>query len=117
MKSNMLKKLLVVVLLLTLVVGVLAACGKKDPPTPPEPDTPKECTKHVVGKNGKALAVLTYYSEDDDAGNRTVRIDFEKQGKYEVCLLDAGNDGVLTTTTEEPFLGMKVHSCLLIKEV
>lgn len=54
MKSNMLKKLLVVVLLLTLVVGVLAACGKKDPPTPPEPDTPKECTKHVVGKNGKA---------------------------------------------------------------
>ena len=70
-----------------------------------------------VGKNGKVLAVLTYYSEDDDAGNRTVRIDFEKQGKYEVCLLDAGNDGVLTTTTEEPFFGMKVHSCLLIKEV
>ena len=55
MKSNMLKKLLVVVLLLTLVVGVLAACGKKDPPpTPDNPDTPKECTKHVVGKNGKA---------------------------------------------------------------
>lgn len=54
MKSNMLKKLLVVVLLLTLVVGVLAACGKKDPPTPPEPDTPKDCVKHVVGKNGKA---------------------------------------------------------------
>ena len=59
MKSNMLKKLLVVVLLLTLVVGVLAACGKKDPPTPPEPDTPKECTKHVVGKNGKAATCQT----------------------------------------------------------
>ena len=55
----MLKKLLVVVLLLTLVVGVLAACGKKDPPTPPEPDTPKECTKHVVGKNGKAATCQT----------------------------------------------------------
>ncbi len=59
MKSNMLKKLLVVVLLLTLVVGVLAACGKKDPPTPPELDTPKECTKHVVGKNGKAATCQT----------------------------------------------------------
>lgn len=59
MKSNMLKKLLVVVLLLTLVVGVLAACGKKNPPTPPEPDTPKECTKHVVGKNGKAATCQT----------------------------------------------------------
>lgn len=59
MKSNMLKKLLVVVLLLTLVVGVLAACGKKDPPTPPETDTPKECTKHVVGKNGKAATCQT----------------------------------------------------------
>lgn len=55
----MLKKLLVVVLLLTLVVGVLAACSKKDPPTPPEPDTPKECTKHVVGKNGKAATCQT----------------------------------------------------------
>lgn len=60
MKSNMLKKLLVVVLLLTLVVGVLAACGKKDPPpTPDNPDTPKECTKHVVGKNGKAATCQT----------------------------------------------------------
>lgn len=60
MKSNMLKKLLVVVLLLTLVVGVLAACGKKDPPpTPDDPDTPKECTKHVVGKNGKAATCQT----------------------------------------------------------
>ncbi len=56
----MLKKLLVVVLLLTLVVGVLAACGKKDPPpTPDNPDTPKECTKHVVGKNGKAATCQT----------------------------------------------------------
>lgn len=60
MKSNMLKKLLVVVLLLTLVVGVLAACDKKDPPpTPDNPDTPKECTKHVVGKNGKAATCQT----------------------------------------------------------
>lgn len=60
MKSNMLKKLLVVVLLLTLVVGVLAACGKQDPPpTPDNPDTPKECTKHVVGKNGKAATCQT----------------------------------------------------------
>lgn len=60
MKSNMLKKLLVVVLLLTLVVGVLAACGKKDPPpTPDNPDTPKECTNHVVGKNGKAATCQT----------------------------------------------------------
>lgn len=60
MKSNMLKKLLVVVLLLTLVVGVLAACGKKDPPpTPDNPDTPKECTKHVIGKNGKAATCQT----------------------------------------------------------
>lgn len=60
MKSNMLKKLLVVVLLLTLVVGVLAACGKKDPPPPDTPDIPdKECTKHVVGKNGKAATCQT----------------------------------------------------------
>ena len=56
----MLKKLLVVVLLLTLVVGVLAACGKKDPPPPDTPDIPdKECTKHVVGKNGKAATCQT----------------------------------------------------------
>lgn len=48
MKSNMLKKLLVVVLLLTLVVGVLAACGKKDPPTPDKPDTPTECKRHTT---------------------------------------------------------------------
>lgn len=79
MKSNMLKKLLVVVLLLTLVVGVLAACGKKDPPTPDKPDTPTECKRHttkggstatcqkkaVCGKCGKEFGDLAPHSYVD----------------------------------------------------
>lgn len=84
---------------------------------PPETQPDNIYSLCGVGKNGKVLAVVTYYSDDDDAGNRTVRIDFGKQGKYEVYLLDAENDGVLTTTTEELVFDMKVHSCLLIKEV
>lgn len=79
MKSNMLKKLLVVVLLLTLAIGVFAACGPKNPPTPDNPDTPTECKRHttkggstatcqkkaVCGKCGKEFGDLAPHSYVD----------------------------------------------------
>ena len=75
----MLKKLLVVVLLLTLAIGVFAACGPKNPPTPDNPDTPTECKRHttkggstatcqkkaVCGKCGKEFGDLAPHSYVD----------------------------------------------------
>ena len=70
-----------------------------------------------VDKDGKALAMLTYYDENDDAPAKEIAVDFGKSGKYEVYLVDETHDEVLIDTTESPKLTLSVHSCVLIKEI
>ena len=70
-----------------------------------------------VDKDGKVLSVVTYFSDDDAAENRTVSVDFGKKGKYEIYLLDETHDGTLIATTEDLSFDMKVQSAVLIKEI
>lgn len=70
-----------------------------------------------VDKYGKVLAMLTYYSEDDNAPNKEIVLDFCKTGNYNIYLLDENNDEVLIDTTDKLTLDLTVHSCLLIKEI
>ena len=67
-------------------------------------------------KHGKATAVITYYSDDDNAEEKEVFIDFGRISEYDIYLLDKENDGSLIKTTNDLKFIMKNHSCIMIKE-
>ena len=68
-------------------------------------------------KEGKALCVITHYSENDETPSEEISVDFGKEGKYEIYLLDKDHDGELVKTTGELTFEMPVHSGVLIKEI
>ena len=70
-----------------------------------------------VGKDGKVLAVVTHYTDEDDAANKTVSVDLGRPGKYEIYLLDDACDGSYVQTTDCLTFDMKVCSAVLIKEI
>ena len=69
-----------------------------------------------VDENGKVLAIVTHYSDNDDVANKEISIDFGKEGEYEIYLLDDGHNGELIATTDKLEFDMKLHSAILIKE-
>jgi len=70
-----------------------------------------------VDKDGKILATVTYYSDNDNAENCEIELNFGKNGNYEIYLLDSEHDGELIKTTDELKFDMKIHSSVLIKEI
>ena len=70
-----------------------------------------------VGKDGKAMAVITHYCEDDATGSKQVRIDFGKTGNYRVFLLDADHDGEYLGETQELTFALKNCAAVLIEEI
>ena len=70
-----------------------------------------------VDKNGKAMAIITHYSDNDDTVNKTVSIDFGKKGNYEIYLVDENHNGELIEITDKLVFDMKIYDCILIKEV
>ena len=70
-----------------------------------------------VDKDGKAMCIVANYSEDDKLCEREVKLDFGKNGKYEVYTVDEENDGTLSCTTEDLKLVIKPFSFVLIKEI
>ena len=69
-----------------------------------------------IDENGKAMAVVTYYSDDDNAPNKSVKLDFGRCGNYEIYVLDSEKDGELIGTTSDLTFDMSIHSSILIKE-
>ena len=69
-----------------------------------------------VDENGKVLAIVTHYSDNDNTENRTISVDFGKSGEYEIYLLDEKHNGELVQITDKLEFDMKVHSAILIKE-
>ena len=70
-----------------------------------------------VDKDGKITAMITYYSDDDNAPKKEISLDFGRKGKFEVYLLDENHDGEMTEVTENPEFELNIHSCILIKEI
>lgn len=70
-----------------------------------------------VNKDGKILATVTHYSDDDNAPNKKIKLDFGRKGNFEIYLLDSEHDGELLETTDSLELDMPIHSAVLIKEI
>jgi len=66
---------------------------------------------------GKILAVVTHYTDDDDAPARTVTLDFGRKGNFRVYLLDSDHDGELVATTDDLTFELPVHTAILLQEV
>ena len=69
-----------------------------------------------VDEQGKATAIITYYSDNDGACNQAVTVDFGRESQWEVYLLDDDHDGGLLKVTDELNFDLKVDSVLLLKE-
>ena len=69
-----------------------------------------------VTEDGKALAVITYYSEDDSKGDKTFSVDFGRAGEYEISLVDCDHDGEVVGTVKELSFTLKRNSFILIRE-
>ncbi len=70
-----------------------------------------------VDKAGKALCIITHYSENDETPPKSVTVDFGRPGKYEIYLLDKNHKGTLVTTTDELTFDLPIHSAILVKEI
>ena len=70
-----------------------------------------------VDKDGKAMAVITYYSENDDTPAIDLKVDLGKEGKYEVYRVDKDHDGELVDITSDLTFNLPIHSFILIKEI
>ena len=70
-----------------------------------------------VGADGKALCVVTNYSEDDNAPSQEVRLDFGRDGNFEVYLLDKDHDAERIETPADLVFTLPIHSCIFVKEV
>ena len=70
-----------------------------------------------VDKEGKALCIITNYSDNDKMTAKDIKIDFGKNGKYEVYIVDEENDGELIGITDKLEFTIKPWSFILIKEI
>ena len=69
-----------------------------------------------VDADGKAIAMITYYSDDDDAPDREIEVDFGNGAEFEVYLADKDHDGELVAITRNLSLKLKVHSVVFLKQ-
>jgi len=70
-----------------------------------------------VNAEGKVMAVLTHYIDEDTELSKRVAVDFGKKSKYEIYLLDETHNGELYGTTDSLDFVMENNSVILIKEI
>lgn len=70
-----------------------------------------------VNKNEKTTTIITYYTDDDTAGEKQIHLDFGKSGRYQVYRLDAAHDGELLEVTDDLTFTMAANTCIMLKEV
>jgi len=70
-----------------------------------------------VSKDEKIIAVITHYTDNDEAENKQISVDFSKKGRYEIYLLDEENSGTLVAVTDDLTFDMKANTAVMIKEI
>ena len=69
-----------------------------------------------VDNRGKTLSVITYYTAEENMPDKELKVDFGREGEYEIYLLDEEYSGELVDTTSLLQFKMKPNSCIMIKE-
>jgi hypothetical protein len=70
-----------------------------------------------VDKDGKVTATVTYYTNDDNAPAKDIKLDFGKDGNYEVYYLDNSHDPTLAEKTSKLEFTLERCASVLIKEI
>lgn len=76
-----------------------------------------------IDENGKATAIITYYTNDDSAEAKEVQIDFSRSvdfgrnTKCEIMILDSDHDATVAGVTDALTFTMARNSCILLREV
>lgn len=68
-------------------------------------------------KDGKAIAIITYYTDCETDEKKELLADFGHSGKFEIYLVDEAHSGELVATADEPKIVLSPRSFALIKEV
>ncbi len=68
-------------------------------------------------KNGKTVSIITYYSDKDGLPDKTVSLDFGKDAKYEMYLVDAEHNGELVDKVDGKEIVMKQNTFVMLKEI
>ena len=69
-----------------------------------------------VDDEDKVLAVITYYTDEEGKEDKTVTVDFGREGEYEIFLLDESHDAELIQVTSDLTFTLTPNSCLMIQE-
>lgn len=67
-----------------------------------------------VDDSGKVLAIVTYYTDEDGAPEKEIRLDFGGKTRFEIRTLDADRDAEVTGETDDPVLTLKPNTCVLL---
>lgn len=70
-----------------------------------------------VSKDEKAITIITYFTDDDDADDKTVKVEFSRDCECEVYLLDEDHEAEKIATTSDFEFTMKRNSCIMLKEI
>lgn len=68
-------------------------------------------------KDGRLLAVFTYYNDEENLPDIDLEIDFGRSGNFEVFLLDENHDAEKIGETENTAFTLKHNTCIMLKEV
>ncbi len=69
-----------------------------------------------INKDGKITAIITNYSDNDNAPSKDISVDFGKTSLFDIYLLDKNNDATLIKTVSKLDFTIENQSCILIKE-
>ena len=69
-----------------------------------------------VNEEGKAIILLTYYSENDSLSPKNISIELGKNAEYEIYLVDDIHNGEVVEVTNSLSLELKLFDMILIKE-
>lgn len=68
-------------------------------------------------ENGRMLCTLVYYSDNDYADPKKIRIDFGRKGVFNIYILDETHNADLINTTQDLSFTMNVNTCIMIEEI